>query len=215
MNDSAKGDSAALRALGGKLAPPKLGPDLRKLRDFSSEAKREIWNALGPSLDEPMTAAAEVALSEYCRRHALDDVVLAAVISAARFLVRESARQRLSQSDFEDDVRDLSKDSGVVQALGVGYRKALAHLSAGFAARSVAAHGRVLRQIDWRLERVVASSEARVLDVPVARITLTTDGPEGVSSVSLQLDLTTVQKLREACEAIEANAPRPPVRKAR
>ncbi len=207
MSDSRRAEGLALAALGGEAAPAKLAEDLGHFARFSPEARRRFWSALGPSLDEPITKEAERALDAYCAEFALDEDALAQVVSAARFLVREASRRRLSQADLEADLRALVGDEpGIVGALAAGYKRALVHLSQGYAARSVVAHGRILKQIDWRLERIVASNEARVLDVPIGRMTLTTDGPEGIRSVSLQLDMATVRKLRDACEAIEAAA---------
>jgi hypothetical protein len=184
-----------LRALGGKPAPLGLASDLERLGSFPPEALRDFWNALGPSLDEPITQEAEQALDAYCTRHALSDSDLAMVISSARFLVREAARRELSLADLKADLSDL-----------VGYRVGLAHLSRGQAARSVTTHGRVIKQIDWRLERVIASNEASALDVLIARLTLATDGPDGATSTSLQLDMPTVLKLRATCDEILARA---------
>lgn len=207
MTASAKAD-VLLRALGGKPAPAKLAADLERLAKFSPTAQNDFWNALGPSLDEPITTEAEQALEAYCQKHALDDAALAKVISAARFLVREAARSHLAPADFEADLEALVGDrKEVVQPLLQGYRVALTHLGRAYAAKTVAAHGGVVGAIDWRLERVVASSEARVLDVTVARMTLTTEGPEGPKALSLQLDMAAVERLRAACEGIlEAGA---------
>ena len=208
MTASKRAD-VALRALDGKAAPPKLGADLEHLGGFPGAAKKDFWNALGPSLDEPINQEAEHALEAYCQRHGLDDVILAKVISASRFLIRESARRALSEGDVEADIRALVGDrKDIVQSLASGYRAGLAHLTKGFAARSVAAHGGVLRQVDWRLERVIASNEARHLDFPIAFMALTTDGPKGARSTSLQLDMPSVLKLKQACEGILESADR-------
>jgi hypothetical protein len=197
-----------LHALGGGAAPEGLGADLLRMQELPERAKRELWAALEPSLDQPVRPEAERALDGFCARHALDEELLAAIVRSSRFLVREAAFRALDPQGLAQDIAALGGDIEISTILLAGYDRARRILREEVLRTTLAPHGDTVEDVSWRLDRVLATSARPDADVLVARLTLAVRRGEELRQVPLQLDLDGVRALRLACEAIEARAAR-------
>ncbi|MFO0546854.1 MAG: hypothetical protein U0271_00635 [Polyangiaceae bacterium] len=204
MTGSEKAERVALNVLGGASAPESISNDLAAVAELSPSARATLWRALGPSLDEPVTPAAEQALEAFAKEHALEQQLLGRAIRALRFLVREGVRRGLDANAVAADAGALAGADGAAKAIVLaGYERARGYLTARAAARAVRAHDDTLASVDWRLDRVVAAPEADRIEADVAVLALEIDRADGSrSTVRFRADLERVEALLTACQAV-------------
>lgn len=196
-------DVARLRCLDGGCAPPEIAADLRLVAALPEPARRALWTALGPSLQEPLVPVVETQLDDFCRRHAVNDGDLARVLKACRFLVREAAKRDLPLTVFMEDVTALAgAESETSLVLASGYEKARALLRRDMLGEALRAQGTVLTGIHWRLDTIRASSTGVRASADVALMTLEYLEGDRAGRLVLHLPLTEVEALKRACEEI-------------
>jgi len=69
---------------------------------------------------------------------------------------------------------------------------------------SLAAHGKVLSGIEWRIDAIAASNRGRGIQLPVAMLTFDYRDRNQPGSVTLQLLPSMVKELRDVCERLLA-----------
>lgn len=180
LQDETTGEAAAtptrpegaLRCLGGAGAPDELRGDLARLRRLSESARAHFWQALGPSLVEPVPPELERRLDVFCAEHHAEPSELAPAIKACRTLVRGAARHGVGRRGFLADLEALGVDGPSVALLASGFERAVGGLRRDAARRAIGGHGAVLTGVDWRVDRVMDTKEARGLGIDVAVVTL-------------------------------------------
>lgn len=204
MNDAAHAPPApALACLGGQPAPPEMTADLRLLADLPEPAQRRIWEALGPSLQEPIPASVEQRLTDFCRRFEIEDAALARALKAARHLVRAAAASDLDRARLAEDIALLAGEplAPRIQAiLLAGYDAAKALIRSEIAQRTLADHDGVVTRLDHRVEQIVASSRGENLGLRLLAITFRTGRGEREERVTVRLAPDQIEELRRACE---------------
>lgn len=195
--------SPPLACLGGAPAPPGMAADLRLLCDLPEPAQRRLWEALGPALPEPIPPAVEARLTDFCRRHEVDDAALARSLKAARHLVRCAAAADLDRARLADDVARLAGEAAAprIQAmLLAGYDAAKALIRAEIAQKTLADHDAIVTRVDHRVEQILASSHGKNLGLRLLAVTFRT-GPAGAEErVTVRLAPEQIDELRRACE---------------
>jgi hypothetical protein len=162
-----------LHCLGGGEPPPSLSGDLRALSQLSPIARARLWDALGPSLAEPVPSAVEALLDEFCHKYDVPGELLARVLKACRFLLREASRLDLPRAAFAEDLSAIAGDSKDVSAfLLSGYEKAKAFVRREIVHSALVEHGKLLVGIDWRLDTINASARGSKLQIPTVLLTL-------------------------------------------
>jgi hypothetical protein len=169
---SAPKAQSALRCLGGASAPQDLRDDLMSLRRLSDSARAHFWQALGPSLVDPVPPELERRLDVFCAEHHAEPSDLAHAIKASRMLVRGAARHGVDQRGFLADLETLGVEGPIVVLLAAGFERAVGGLRRDAARRAIGGHGAVLTAVDWRVDRVMDTKEARGLGIDVAVVTL-------------------------------------------
>jgi len=179
----------ALHCLGGAVAPPELGPDLLLLLELPDRAQRKLWDALGPALADPLPDDVEPLLTHFCKEHQIGDEALARPLKASRFVLRAAAEVDLERTRFGEDIAALggARASRLAEVLMGGFDAAKAFVRRGLVQRSLEAHGKTVERVTWRIDRIVASSEANNLEAAVAIVTL--DCREGGKRERMTLQL--------------------------
>jgi hypothetical protein len=195
-----------LFCLDGEKAPEAIVADLRLLATLPEAARARFWDALGPTLAEPVPESAESILDAFARTHNVHPNVLGRALKASRFLIRESAARGLDRSRFEEDIVKLCGGAMSPEAALIGpillsrYEAARASLGAAAFRETVADHGYALRSVEWRVDSVLASSRG---DTGAARIAVLTlgygQGPED-EHLTLHVTPDKLEELRRACE---------------
>lgn len=189
-----------LACLEGAPAPPEMAADLRRLLTLPEAAQRRFWEALGPSLPEPIPAGVEQRLTDFCRRFEVPDAELARSLKACRHLLRAAAARDLDRSRLAEDVARLvgEADAPRIQALLLaGHDAARALLRAEIAQRTLADHDDLVTAIDHRVERIVSSTHGDHLDLALLSVTFRKARDE---RVTVRLAREQIEELRRACD---------------
>lgn len=205
MKEAAPGTAAPLKlhALGGAAAPPGMAVDLQKILLLSASARQHFWEALGPSLREPLPPEIEAQLDHFCRAHASDDALLAPAIKACRFLVRRAAALDLSRALFAEDLAQLAGSAPELAALLLaGYESGKAFVRREIVRGALLDHGKLLEGLDWRVERLTASNRGDKLDARVVSLTLRYREGERNERITLQMLPESIAELRAMCDAL-------------
>jgi hypothetical protein len=187
-----------LHCLGGSAAPPEIAADLRALLDLPEVARRRFWEALGPSLADPVPASVEALLPRFAERHAIADADLARTVRACRFLLRAAARIDLDRAHFAEDLRRLAGDAdadGLAAVLLPGFERAKEHVRAGLLQRTIADQGRIVEGVDWRIEEIVSSNHGEGLRHRVALVTLSCREGDRRERISLYMGADALEEL--------------------
>lgn len=193
-----------LACLGGAPPPPEMAADLRLLGELPEGAQRRLWEALGPSLPEPVPAAVEARLTDFCKRHDVGDEVLARSLKAARHLVRCAAALDLDRAGLAEDVTRLVGEAAAprIQAmLLAGYDAARALVRSEIVHRTLADHEAIVTRVDHRVEQIVSSSHGKNLGLRLLAVTFRAARGGVEERVTVRLAPEQIDELRRACEA--------------
>lgn len=185
-----------LRCLGGAAAPPELRADLARIRGLSEQARAHFWEALGPSLAEPVPPELERRLDVFCAEHRAEPDDLARAIKACRSLLRGAAKHGVDPRGFVADLEAMATDAETAELLAAGFERAVMSLRRDAARRALAGHGSVLTAVDWRIDRVLDTKEARGLGVEVAIVTLRYRDATGEKTLTLHALGDMLEELR-------------------
>ncbi|WP_438044825.1 COMM domain-containing protein [Sorangium sp. So ce128] len=196
---------AELRCLGGAPPPPELTVDLRRLLELPEGARQRLWEALGPSLAEPVPAAVERLLDAFCRRHEVASDALARVLKACRFLIREASKLDLDRAALAADIAALApgQDAEEIQAvLLAGYDQARALVRREIVRGALLDHGKLLTGIDWRIDTIATANRGAKIAAPVVVLTLSYQEGDLRSRITLQATPETLSELQRLCAQI-------------
>ncbi|APR75977.1 Hypothetical protein A7982_01324 [Minicystis rosea] len=190
----------ALHCLRGGAAPPGIAADLLCLLALPEGAQQHLWEALGPSLPEPIPASIETLLTRFAERHAVADDQLARAIRACRFVLRAAARIDLDRARFAEDLRRLAGDDAADRMgtlLLPGFERAKAHVRAELLERTVVAQGRFVEAIDWRVEEITSSNRGEGFRHRVALVTLHCREGEQKEQITLHMGAEVLEELAQ------------------
>jgi hypothetical protein len=193
-----------LACLGGAPAPPELAADLQALAELPEVARQSMWRALEPILPDPVPQSATALLESIAAELSVSPRELARVASAMRALYRFATKADLSPADLEADVRALSGDRAdrVVPVVMASAELARSRIQPELLQKSVAAHGKVLLDADWRLDIVTSSNLARGFKLPLVNLTLHYEENGKRSAVTLQVLPSVLRRLKETLGTI-------------
>ncbi len=180
-----------------------MGADLRRLTTLPEAAQRRFWEALGPSLQDPLPSDIEQRLTDFCRRYELGDEDVAYAIKACRHLLRAAAAVDLDANRFAEDVRQLMApgESSRVQAiLLAGFDSAKTLLRGEIAKRTLSSIEDLVTSMDSRVERIVSSNHGDNLQLGLLALTLRKGKVGREEVVTVRLSREHVEELRRACE---------------
>lgn len=192
-----------LHALGGGAAPPGMAADLQKILLLPASARQHFWEALGPSLREPLTPEVEAQLDQFCRAHTIDDDLLAPAIKACRFLVRRAAAIDLSRALFAEDLAQLAGSAPELAALLLaGYEAGKSVVRRELLRNALLDHGKLVEGVDWRVDRLATSNRGDKLDARIVSLTLRYREGEHNERITLQMLPESIAELRAMCDAL-------------
>lgn len=180
-----------------------MATDLRRVLALPDAAQRRFWEALGPSLQEPIPPGVEQRLTDFCRRFELDDAALARALKACRHLIRAAAALDLDRARLAEDIARLAgeADAPRVQAvLLAGYEAARSLLRAEIAQKTLADHDDLVTSVEHRVERIVSSSHGDHLDLALLAVTFRKGRAPDAPSVTVRLSREHIEALRRACD---------------
>jgi hypothetical protein len=193
-----------LACLGGAPAPPELAADLQALDELPAVAQRAMWRAIEPILPDPVPPSSTAELESLAAELSVSGHQLSRVASALRALFRFATRTDLSPSDLESDVRALAGDRAerIVPVVMPWAELARARIQSELLQKSVAAHGKVLLDVDWRLDVVTSSNLARGFKLPLVTLTLHYEEHGKRSAVTLSVLPSVLRRFKDMLATI-------------
>ncbi len=192
-----------LRCLGGEAAPPDLAAHLRRLRDLPEGARLEIWKAIDASLGETISPETEQVLDAFCARHAITADELGAVLKACRFLLGAAARTNAGKEQLAADLDALTGGHALTREILLsGFDRAKGRLRQAILRGTIEDHHRLVVDIGWQLEHVVASDRGEHLGVGLAALTFRYREGGDDKRITLHLLPDAVRSLAAACQRL-------------
>ncbi len=188
-----------LFCLDGNPAPAELGPALAYIRQLPESAQEHFDQLLLPTLGAEPEDQLDSRLSRMARHHELDLETLAPAVKAARLVLRQAAAYNLTAEQVSQDVQALTSDTPLAQLLATLYEGVLLELRREIARVTLAAHGRVLTGVEWRIDTIGSGDRGRALDMPVALMTFQYQDGETNGRITLQMVPEMVEQLRQIC----------------
>ncbi|MBK8253452.1 MAG: hypothetical protein IPK82_12395 [Polyangiaceae bacterium] len=199
MNSTSAEAPFKLRSLGNAGAPTEMASDLRSLLNLPEPAQHHFWEALGPSLPEPIPASVESRLTQFCERFGAPESVLARAVKASRHLCRGAAMYALEKSAFTSDIFTLlgeADGAAVSSILMVGFDAAVSLLRGEMRNKTISELRDRASSVDYQVSKITASRHAEALDIRVLSITFHKASGE---SVHIVLSPDQVAELSRAC----------------
>lgn len=195
---SETGESPALNSLQGQPAPGGVSAGWKRFLGMPTRAQQEFVELLTRSVVEADESELAQAFEAFAGEHGVsrDDVV--AALRSCQFLLHRAAALDLAPGPFAEDLQALSPDSeaGGVRLVGTRYGPLKERIREELFLQSLADHGNVLVDLDWRMDTVQASDRAVGLEGPVVFLTLRMRDADGTERTSLQLTPAGIRKLQ-------------------
>lgn len=184
-----------LRCLGGAPAPSELLPDLKRVSHWPEPAIEKIWEALGPSLPEPLPQAVESQLDAFCNRYRLPSDELAHALKALRFVVRAAGRANMGTDDLRADFEALGTDPRMIASIASGFDRAKGILQREVFAEALSDHGKLMTGANVRVDVVAATGDGGRLQQPVILLTLHTAEGDRRERITLTATPATIREM--------------------
>jgi hypothetical protein len=192
-----------LHCFGGQPAAPELLDDVRRLLALPAEARRRVWQVLGPSLPDTVAPEVDALIVRFAAAHEVDSVALARALKGCRALVRQASAGGLPPKLFAEDLMRIAGGSPeLAQVLLPGYERVKDELRRELLGAAVADHGKLLEDVRFRVDLLTASD--RGLRVRFPAVTLTLHYREGSrrEQITLQLLPEVVKQFQRMCEHV-------------
>ncbi len=191
-----------LFSLNGKPAPPGLGEAIARLSELSADLLERLDELLLPNLGDMPEDQRENRIGRLCRRNELDPEMFGPVVKGCAFLIRSAAAFDVDANAFSQDVRAIGATEEVATRLAGLFEQVRGEMRADIARAAIAAHGKVLAGVEWRVDNLASSSRGRGLNLPVALVTFHyQDGPRA-DRITLQMLPEMVGSLRVLCDEL-------------
>jgi hypothetical protein len=190
-----------LYSLNGSPAPADLGQGLSACLELPADVAPKIADVVFACLEPVSPDQLRNRIGRHCRRLELDEEIVSRTVLAARFLLHAAAETNASPEDVGKDLSALGCGA-VAEWLVPLYAHVVGELRRDIARSALTMHGRVLTQIDWRMDTVGSTNRGRELNLAVAMVTLHyIDGKEeGRMTVQMLPDM--VNEMRRVCDQL-------------
>ena len=191
-----------LNCLRGLSGPPELREDLRQLLALPAPVRERFWEILARCLDSDPNDEEQQAIVAICREHGADPQLLALPVRGGRFLILNAARAALTKEAFVEDLARLLDDAALpdgIACLGTCYDRAVPVLRSAIIARTIADHGKLTDDVNWRVDKIINSEHGDGVNVPVAVLTFRYREGDRTERITLHLLPDQLNKLKDAC----------------
>lgn len=194
---SEKQQPPALHCCQGEPAPDGVVEGWAHLLSLRTSAQQAFVELLTTSIVEPDERALEAMLARFCESHDIEPGAVLGALTACQFLLQRSAALDLEAHLFMDDLQKLSPDdAGGLRLIASRYLPLKQRIREHLLEQSLADHGRVLVDLDWRVDHVTSTDRAVNLDTPVVFLTLRLRDAERDERVTMQLTARSIRMLR-------------------
>jgi hypothetical protein len=201
-SDSAP-ETILLNCLEGRPAPPTVTEGWRQFGTIPEAAWPHFWLLLAPMLLTPESRSNQELISLFCEEHDVAPQAALAAVGGCELLLRQAAALDLDAAAFEQDLRQLSGGADErTRFVAPRYPEAKKELRKQIFMESLAAHGKVMTGLEWRLDRVQHSSRGNRLDSDIVLLTLNYREGHRQDHVTLQLTREAALSLKAFCDRL-------------
>lgn len=201
MESPIPSEGIKLASLGGGLATPKLAQSLCRYLALPDDVRAELLELVPPLLAGAPPDECRERTRALVERHALAAPEVTRALDALHFLVVQAAGVDLDEQGFAEDLAALASEARDGRAeLNARYPELKKCARERALRETVLEHGAVLSDVDWRIDKVQASSHGRGFDFPLVNLTLHYREGERTERITLQAFPDDLATLRSLCD---------------
>lgn len=204
MQDTTATDTpepVTLNSLNGRPAPPIVTEGWKRIQAFSAETLSAFWALLAPVLLTPENASNQELINLFCRENSVSPDVLLTAVGCCEVLLKQAAANDLSPEAFGQDVAALSGGAGELSDFfTTRYPKAKSEFRKKILFETLSGHGKVMTGLQWRLDKVMHSSQGSRLDTDIVLLTLNYMESDRKGEITLQLTRDAAGELKHFCD---------------
>jgi hypothetical protein len=195
----------SLNCFGGHPPPPLVKEGWRQLAGFPHAAWEPFWLLLAPVLLQPGSPANQSLVAMLCKGHGIQPEAMLEAIASCELLLKQAAAMDLTEDQFRLDLEILGGGpSELTQFIRPRFPEAKQVLRSQILMDSLAAHGKVMTDLEWRLDQVMHSSKGNHLSTEIVLLTLHYQEGRSPGTVTLQLTQEAARMLRRFCDRLDA-----------
>lgn len=210
MNPSAPDGSSSerppLSTCQGQPAPVPVQEGWENLLTLPTSALQgfgELFTATVADMEEESLGQAVTA---YCGQYGLDTQAVIDSIRACQFLLRQAAVLDLDASAFASDLAKLSgEEVGPLRVIMSRYAPLKSRVRDGLMLQALMDHGKVLVDLDWRVDRVSASNRLANPGSDVVILSMELRSTSGSERVTMHLPAQSLKLLHDFCSRFNLN----------
>jgi hypothetical protein len=193
-----------LHCCSGQAPPPIVVEGWRRLAAFPAAAWESFWLLMAQALIQPASPSNQNLVTMLCKQNDLQPESALTAVGCCEFLLKQAAALDLPETQFQQDLETLNGGkSELVSFIQARFPEAKEVLRRQILMDSLAAHGKVMTDLEWRLDRVLHSSKGSRLDAEIVLLTLHYQEGRFPGTVTLQLTRDAAQKLRRFCDRLD------------
>lgn len=184
--------------------PDTIARDLETLASFPAAARAGFLEVLKPGLEPSLRPQVDQLVEAFARRHDLVGNRVAEAIRGCRYLVYEAAKAGAERHALAADIEALAGANAEVirDVILAAYEATRASIREEVVRRTVLDHGALLTNVDWRVDKILASQHGRVVGAQMALLTLTYREGEETRRVTLHCEPAMLARLKQICDEL-------------
>lgn len=217
MTDAATGSSTsspssasgppALHLTGGEPAPEPVVDGWGYFMAMPASVQQSLVELLAATIAESDEGALGAMVARFADGNSLDRDAAILALRSCQFLVRHAAGLDLDGSRFVEDMAALSgDDKGALRVLSSRYGPLKQQIREGLLLQALADHGKVLVDLDWRVDHIKASDRLAGPDRTVVLLALRLRDGDQMEQVRIQLTPRSIELLRRFCDRFSESA---------
>jgi hypothetical protein len=195
--------AVAFNCFGGRPAPTVVAEGWRRLAAFPAPAREPFWLLMTSVLLQPDSATHQKPIALLGRRHGIAPEEMLAAIRCCELLLKQAAALDLSEAQFQQDLASLGGPADLAGFIQARFAETKQILRRQILLDSLAAHGKVMTDLEWRLDQVLHASKGNHLNTEIVLLTLHYQEGRTPGAVTLQLTREAAQMLRRFCERLD------------
>lgn len=165
-----------------------------------TSVQQGFMELLTATISESNEGAIHRAIQSFSQQQGLDPDGVGGALAATQTLLRQAAALDLEAADFVQDLQELSgEDSRTPRIMAARFGPLKERVRETLLLQTLADHGKVLVDLDWRVDRVTSSDRLAAPDATVVLLSMTLQDAGGVERVSVQLTPQSVKLLQGFC----------------
>jgi len=203
ISSNAASKNISLNCLEGRPAPPIVLEGWKQLSAIPQEAWQSFWLLLAPMLLTPNNKANQELIALFCEENELAPEAALAAVGCCELLLKQAAALDLDEAAFRHDLQLLSNGGdALARFVGTRYPEAKKELRKQIFMETLAAHGKVMTGLEWRLDHLQHSSRGNRLNSDIVILTLNYREGQTQDRISLQLTRETALELKAFCDRL-------------